>query len=313
MKKTCPFHPTRVASVRLTQALFVCVCVAMTLPGHAQTVGPAVENDAEAPNVGSPVDVAVDGELRTNEELASAVAAPAVAAPAVTTPAVTTPAVVAPAVADPEEGLELPSVEPAQRSQCDTACACACAETNESAEVDLDEGREAYWWISGQLHSAILSDIVDRSSNDLTFGEAITVGRRWPSGMGGFLQLDVTSWNEAVLSEGIDDPFDKEYQTSVNLAIGVEKLWLNNRVRSSFAAGATMVMRRTRLDIPGTIGGWIDFRPVGLRFVLSSRIALAIDPLTLTVLLPVTSGIPLILIHFRTAVAIEFNLGGGFR
>ncbi|MEM9188336.1 MAG: hypothetical protein AAGF12_04135 [Myxococcota bacterium] len=165
-----------------------------------------------------------------------------------------------------------------------------------------------YFWASGQLHAAVLSDIVDGSSTDIAFGAAATFGRRWPeSQLGVYVQLDNSWWSEPFLaSDESDDVFETDIQTSVNLAVGVEYLFWENQVRMSLSAGPTFLLLETVVDSPGTVGMWFDIRPMGIRLPLTDAIWLAVDPLTFTILLPDLSGIPLILIHYRTALSVEF-------
>ncbi len=192
----------------------------------------------------------------------------------------------------------------------------AHAQTTQNAAM-VDEEPSA-WWLSAQLHGAFLSDIVSGSDTDLALGAAVRVGYRWPElGFGLSLQVDNAWWGEPVIrglgDDEEDDPedvFESEIQSSLNFAVGIEMMFLNGHILSSLAFGPTILLRDATVDTPGTVGVWAELRTITLRIDATERLKVIIDPITFTLLLPDLSGIPLLLIHFRTMVGVEWRIGG---
>jgi hypothetical protein len=64
----------------------------------------------------------------------------------------------------------------------------------------------------------------------------------------------------------------------------------------------------TDVDSAGSLGFFVDLRPLGLRFAVGSGLLFGIDPLSFTLLMPELSGIPLVELEYRTAVYLEHAL-----
>lgn len=166
-------------------------------------------------------------------------------------------------------------------------------------------------WLSGGLHSAFASDLVDGSWRGLTFGAEIKLGHREPGprGLGGFLQLDVAHWfGPQVPGDDASHPFAATLQVALNIGVGMDVVYFNRRMRAAFSCGPSVLLRDNSVGNAGAVGVFVDLRPVGVRVRLTRAAVLVIDPLTFTMLLPDLTGIPLVQIEYRTVLAVEFGV-----
>ena len=97
-------------------------------------------------------------------------------------------------------------------------------------------------------------------------------------------------------------------QGAFNIGIGGEYLYFGRRMRSGINVGPSILLFDTGIDPAGTTGLFLDVRPAGLRWRLHDNVLIQFDPLTFTVVAPALSGIPLVVIEYRTALAFEFSL-----
>jgi hypothetical protein len=151
-----------------------------------------------------------------------------------------------------------------------------------------------------ELHASFLSDASDRSLLQDTFGYAGRIGWRWDS-FGIFLQGEQNLWDTREFERSI-------VQGALNLGLGAELLYFEQRARSSVAFGPSILLFDSGLDDAGSTGIFVDVRPVGLRWQFSDRVGLQVDPLTFTVVAPVLEGIPLVMVEYRTVLGLEFDL-----
>lgn len=191
----------------------------------------------------------------------------------------------------------------------------ALAASTEPLQSDASTAHVATppWWLSGGVHSAFLSDVIDGSWQGLTFGAELKVGFRGSSSrqLGVFLQLDTTFWLGPVVAEAdAGRPFDSVLQGALNVGLGADVRYFDDHLRGAFSAGPSVLLRDNVVDNAGAVGVFIDFRPAGVRVPLRCGGVLVIDPLTFTFLMPDLSRIPLVQIEYRTVLAIEFGVGG---
>ena len=170
------------------------------------------------------------------------------------------------------------------------------------------EGSSDGWWVAGEVHSAFLSDIAVASADDFAFGLGVRGGQRPPGyTFGWVLVLDNTWWVQPTLDAADeDDVFTGTMQGMLALGVGIEDLYFDRHMRLAFAIGPTLLLRDTALDDAGTMGYFADLRPAGIRFD-AFGLSWVLDPLSLMIALPDTSGIPLVLIHFNTVLAVELD------
>ena len=98
----------------------------------------------------------------------------------------------------------------------------------------------------------------------------------------------------------------KEPQGTLNLGVGGEMLSGGGLVRTALSVGPSILTRAGDLDQPGTTGFFFDLRPMGLRWLIAERFVLGFDPISLTLMVPVLEGIPLIELEYRTTITGEY-------
>lgn len=169
----------------------------------------------------------------------------------------------------------------------------------------------AFTWLSGGLHSAFASDLINGSWRGLTFGAELKLGHREPGprGLGGFLQLDVAHWfGPQVPGDDASHPFAATLQVALNIGVGMDVVYFDRRMRAAFSGGPSVLLRDNSVGNAGAVGVFVDLRPVGVRVRFARAAVLVIDPLTFTMLLPDLTGIPLVQIEYRTVLAVEFGV-----
>jgi hypothetical protein len=157
--------------------------------------------------------------------------------------------------------------------------------------------RPEAWWIQAALGGAVYdarrSVVIGRVSPGLQ------AGRRF-----NFWGVFVT----AELDHVFDFTFDTRRLDVLNLGVGGEFLNFMGHVRSTLAAGASVLLSRTSIDEPGEVGWFVDFRPGALRWGIGDAWAFELSPLSVDVIVPVTEGIPLIVLSFMTTLSVEWSV-----
>lgn len=159
------------------------------------------------------------------------------------------------------------------------------------------------WFVGGGLHVSLLTGRRGRSLLRPTFGWDVRGGYRWDN-WGVFAIIDHNIWLETEFGNEVD-------QGAGNFGIGPEYRYAGGAVSSSIAIGPSVLLFETTLDEPGSVGLFVDIRPFAIRWRPSDtwdHMVIKFEPLTLTIVAPVLSGIPLIEVEHRTAVSLEFDL-----
>ncbi len=92
---------------------------------------------------------------------------------------------------------------------------------------------------------------------------------------------------------------------TMNLGIGAGLLYFKGHMRASVMAGVSVLLTQSQLDDPGTVGAFIDLRPAGFRWPIGDKVVVELHPLTFALVMPTTSGIPLLYMTYRTTLAME--------
>jgi len=94
---------------------------------------------------------------------------------------------------------------------------------------------------------------------------------------------------------------------TLDVGLGIGGTFFDGRARAEIAAGASILLTRSQLDEPGTTGFFVDARPTGIRWRVGGRMIAALYPLTFAFVAPVTEGIPLVYVSYRTAAVCELE------
>lgn len=86
--------------------------------------------------------------------------------------------------------------------------------------------------------------------------------------------------------------------------VGVD--FADGRASSRLGGGLTVVIQPTIIDErPGSVGFYLDARPLGFRFPFGEDWFIGLDPLGMRFLAADTGGIPLLEAHFLTVLRVE--------
>jgi len=157
-----------------------------------------------------------------------------------------------------------------------------------------------YFFLQAGGHLSFLSDASDRSMLGNTFGYSVSGGYR-RGGWGIFARAEHNLWMTVELNRSVT-------MGAFNLALGAERLYFGDRVRTSLAAGPSILLFDTKLDQPGETGLYLDIRPLGVRWPLGDRFVLILDPLSAALVAPVLGKIPLVMVEYRTTLLVELHL-----
>ena len=148
-----------------------------------------------------------------------------------------------------------------------------------------------------ELHGSSLSDSSNHSLINVSFGYALRGGYRFGA-WGATLIVERNYWVSTEFNAGVRPGV-------LNLGVGGEYIYGQGYLRTAVALGTSTLRYATPLDDSGTTGVYAELRMVGLRWEPGEHTALSFDPLTLTMLRPVTHAPVLRLLQYRTVVGIE--------
>jgi hypothetical protein len=150
------------------------------------------------------------------------------------------------------------------------------------------------------FHGALLNSAAQSPLLGIHMGWAVSTGvllGDW----GAFLQLEQSLWRGTEYGATV-------VPGTLNLGLGSEWRFANGLIRSSVTLGPSLLLFDTRIDKAGHLGVFLEARPLGLRWRLGPRFTLGLDPLSLAIVAPVLTGIPLVRVQYRTTLALEFDL-----
>lgn len=151
-------------------------------------------------------------------------------------------------------------------------------------------------------HVSLLSNQVDRSLLNITFGGGIRLGYRGDGARwGGFLLFEQNAWYATDLFQGVVPGVR-------NLGLGIERLWSSGLVRTSMVVGISMLAYDTELNSKNTTGLFFDLRPATLRWHITRSVVFELTPLHFAVVAPVLDEPRLVTVQYRTTLGLEFIL-----
>jgi len=84
--------------------------------------------------------------------------------------------------------------------------------------------------------------------------------------------------------------------------------FFDDHMRSSVSVGAAILLTRSFNNQPGTTGFYVEARPAGFRWSVGRLFVVEFNPLLFSFVVPVTEGIPVAYLTFRTAVTLELKI-----
>jgi hypothetical protein len=154
--------------------------------------------------------------------------------------------------------------------------------------------------LSVEAHGTVLSGLSDGPLVGLNVGWAVRAGAlagHW----GLFMHVEQSLWQGTEYAAKLEPG-------TLNAGPGVEYRFAGGVVRSSLSAGVSVLLFDTQLDRRGSVGAFVDLRPVGLRWQLSPGLGIGLDPISFVALAPVLSGLPLIRLQYRTTLVFEVRV-----
>jgi hypothetical protein len=160
------------------------------------------------------------------------------------------------------------------------------------------------WALGADLGATLVSRSSSASTSfTLARAQALGIGIDRRSGsLHLFARGELNSWRER-RDDGTND-----FVLSVNLGLGAGLAYGGGRLRSSAAFGTTILAVPTDIDPAGAIGLFADVRPVAFAWPVAPGFRLGVVPLSLTLSIPVLTGIPLVSIQYRTTIFAERDL-----
>lgn len=159
-------------------------------------------------------------------------------------------------------------------------------------------GRLQGWYVGIQIHASFLSDIRGMSNILPAFGYGVQVGHRWDD-LSGFVQIEQNLWYATESTHG------GLSAGALNIAFGFDAVYADGNVHTSVAAGPSILLSSTPIDEAGHIGVFFEIRPIGLRWKAEDHLGFTLDPLSLAIVAPVLTGIPLVHVQYRTSMGME--------
>lgn len=148
-------------------------------------------------------------------------------------------------------------------------------------------------------HVSLLSDRLAVSTLNIRFGYGIDAGARYgPWGVFGHLEQNLYAETE----------FDFVARAgTLNIAVGVERLFFGERLRMAAALGASVLLTDLALNPAPHVGLFFQLKPAGVRFRGPSQITLQLDLFSVNVLAPVLDSPSVIDLQYRTTFTVEWQ------
>ena len=153
-------------------------------------------------------------------------------------------------------------------------------------------------FVAVEGHQSLLTGVANRTLLNVTAGGGLRAGYRW-DGWGVFAHFEQNLWQTTEMDSKI-------VQGAFNLGVGGEYIYADGFVRTSLEVGPSILLFDTLLDDAGSVGVFVDLRPVGLRWNPWEKLHIVAEPLTLAFVAPVLDGIPLIQVEYRSVLGVEW-------
>lgn len=161
---------------------------------------------------------------------------------------------------------------------------------------EVDE-RQRGFTISLEAGGSLLTPLVDASSRSITFHGALRAAYHLPD-LAFVVALEAARWRAPELG-------GRTWQTALNIGFGIARYHRSGLLRTMLLVGPSILTRANDLDPVGSVGLYVDLRPLGFSWRFNERFALSADLLYMTLVAPVLTGVPLIDFQFRSSVGLE--------
>jgi hypothetical protein len=162
-----------------------------------------------------------------------------------------------------------------------------------------EEGRP--WTLQADLGATLVQRRASSSTHWRLANASIlgaSFGRRW-DWFDAFVRAEADHWSQE------REDGSRDHVLALNVGPGLGFTYARERVRSSLAAGLSVLALPTDIDRAGSVGLFFDLRPVTLRWPLDARTWIGVCPLSLALTVPVLTGIPLLQLEYRTTIQAE--------
>lgn len=155
------------------------------------------------------------------------------------------------------------------------------------------------WHLAVETHASLLNGSSGSPNLSVAFGFGLRGGvefGRW----GLFLHVENDLW--AVTTYG-----NTLTPGVLNYGVGGDFRYADGFVRTALTLGLSTLLFNTPIDTAGSTGLFLHAVPVGLRWKLSPRLTLGLDPIAFVLEMPVMTRIPLARMQYRAALSLEFG------
>lgn len=161
-------------------------------------------------------------------------------------------------------------------------------------EVDA---RQRGFSLSVESGGSLLTPLVDFSSRSITFHVALRAAYHLPD-VAFVVSVETARWRAPELGGRI-------WQTALNVGFGLARYHRSGLLRTMLLVGPSILTRANDLDPAGSVGLYIDLRPLGFSWRVNECFSLVADLLYMTLVAPVLTGVPLIDFQFRSSIGVE--------
>jgi len=155
------------------------------------------------------------------------------------------------------------------------------------------------WFVGLEGNFSFLGQLVSGQAALGSFAYRLAGGYR-PSAFEVFAAVEHGFWQD-------DEGSARLRIQTLDVGLGVGGTFFDGRARAEITAGASILLTQSQLDEPGTAGFFLDARPAGIRWRVGDHLIASLYPLTFAFVAPVTRGIPLVYVSYRTAVVCELE------
>jgi hypothetical protein len=162
----------------------------------------------------------------------------------------------------------------------------------------LSHEAKASWFLTGSGHGTLLSGLGAGSLLAVRFGGGVGGGWRAAERWGVVGGVEWNGWVATELSRA------QVLRGALNVGVGPELRWAEDRVRASLRLGPSVLLTRTLLDAPGSVGLFVDLTPAQFAWRVGA-LRVTLSALSVSIVAPVLRGIPLVDVQFRSTVGLE--------